>query len=278
MAHTEAAGLDLALAVEVAEATARAAGALLRQGFKRPRKVEDKGVNDLVTETDRASEALAFDLLQHAFPNCNIAGEEGVRPATTAGPDAPTWWIDPLDGTYNFVHGVPRFSVSLGCIDSSGEVLVGVVYDPNFDECFRAVRGQGATCNGERISVSSAARLRDSLAGSGFPADLRATDNNTAEWSAFVPRCQGMCRMGSAAMDLCYVASGRFDLFWEYGLAPWDMSAGVLIVREACGKVTDYYGQPFDVHRRGGLLASNGKVHAEAVSVLESVRKGGANR
>src|SRR5262245_33297681 len=229
MTHIEAAGLDLALAVEVAEATARAAGALLRRGFKRPRKVEDKGVNDIVTETDRASEVLASDLLHNAFPNCNIAGEEGVRPATSAGPDAPTWWIDPLDGTYNFVHGVPRFSVSLGCIDPHGEILVGVVYDPNFDEGFRAVRGQGATCNGEPISVSAAARLRDSLAASGFPGDLRTTDNNTAEWAAFVPRCQGMCRMGSAALDLCYVASGRFDLYWEYGLAPWDMSAGVLI-------------------------------------------------
>jgi myo-inositol-1(or 4)-monophosphatase len=275
MGHIEAAGLDLTLAVEIAEGTARAAGALIRQAFRRPRKVEDKGVNDLVTETDRASEALAHDLLRHAFPACNIAGEEGVRPATSSPVNAPTWWIDPLDGTYNFVHGVPRFSVSLGCVDSNGDVLVGVVYDPMFEECFRAVHGQGATCNGERIGVSSATRLRDSLAASGFPADLRATDNNTAEWAAFVQLCQGMCRMGSAALDLCYVASGRFDLFWEYGLAPWDMSAGVLIVREAGGQVTDYDRQPFDLHKRGGLLASNGKVHAEAVSVLQSVRKGG---
>jgi myo-inositol-1(or 4)-monophosphatase len=278
MAHTESAGLDLTLAVEVAEATARAAGALLRQAFKRPRKAMDKGVNDLVTDTDRASEALAYDLLRRAFPDCNIAGEEGVRPATTAAADAPTWWIDPLDGTYNFVHGVPRFSVSLGCVDSNGEVLVGVVYDPNFDECFRAVRGQGATCNGDRIAVSTAARLRDSLVASGFPSGLRATDNNTAEWAAFVPRCQGVCRMGSAALDLCYVASGRFDLFWEYGLAPWDMSAGVLIVREAGGLVTDYHGQPFEIHKRGGLLASNGTVHDEAVSVMESVGKADAQQ
>ena len=171
-----------------------------------------------------------------------------------------------------------RFSVSLGCIDANGDVLVGVVYDPNFDECFRAVRGQGVTCNGERISVSSAPRLRDSLAASGFPGDLRATDNNTVEWAAFVSRCQGMCRMGSAALDLCYVASGRFDLYWEHGLAPWDMCAGVLIVREAGGKVTDYLGQTFYVHKRGGLLASNGKIHDEAVSVMESVRKERANQ
>jgi myo-inositol-1(or 4)-monophosphatase len=278
MTHIDAAGLDLTLAVEVAEATARAAGALLRQGFKRPRKVEDKGVNDLVTETDRASEVLASDLLRNAFPNCNIAGEEGVRTATSAGPNAPTWWIDPLDGTYNFVHGVPRFSVSLGCIDANGDVLVGVVYDPNFDECFRAVWGQGATCNGDPIRVSSASRLRDSLAASGFPGDLRTTDNNTTEWAAFVQRCQGMCRMGSAALDLCYVASGRFDLYWEYGLAAWDMSAGVLIVREAGGTVTDYFGQPFDVHKRGGLLASNGKIHDEAITVMKSVRKDGTTR
>ncbi len=278
MTQLQAAGLDLTLAVEIAEATARAAGAVIRKAFKLPRNIEDKGVNDLVTDTDRASEALAFELLHHAFPACNIAGEEGVRFSAPAGTSAPTWWIDPLDGTYNFVHGVPRFSVSLGCIDPSGEILVGAVYDPMFDECFCAVRGGGATCNGEPIHVSSASRLRDSLAGSGFPANLKTTDNNTAEWAAFVPRCQGVCRMGSAALDLSYVASGRFDLFWEYGLAPWDMSAGVLILREAGGKVTDYAGQPFEVHKHGELLASNGLVHQEAVGVMDSVRKDKQNR
>lgn len=184
-----------------------------------------------------------------------------------------TWWVDPLDGTYNFVHGVPRFSVSIGCVDANGDVLLGVVYDPMFEECFCAVRGGGATCNGEPMRVSRAIALRESLAASGFPADLRASHNNTAEWSAFVPRCQGMARMGSAALDLCYVASGRFDLYWEFGLAAWDMCAGVLIVQEAGGQVTDYLDQPFDVRKRGGLLASNSLVHDEALSIFYAVRQ-----
>jgi myo-inositol-1(or 4)-monophosphatase len=273
MTTVETYGLDLQLAAQAAEGIARTAGALIRQAFRRPRHVEDKGVNDLVTETDRASEALASVLLRHTFPTCNVAGEEGVRFAASAQGAPLTWWIDPLDGTYNFVHGVPRFSVSLGCIDPTGSVLVGVVYDPMFDECFRAVRGSGATCNGDPIHVSSAARLRDALVASGFPASLKNSDNNTAEWAAFVPRCQGVCRMGSAALDLCYVASGRFDVYWEYGLAPWDMSAGVLIVQEAGGQVTDYEGQPFDVHKGGGLLATNRLLHDEAVSVLASARQ-----
>jgi myo-inositol-1(or 4)-monophosphatase len=268
-------GIDLQLAVEVAEGAARTAGALIRRAYHLPRNVQDKGINDLVTDTDRASEALIASVLRNAFPMCNIAGEEGVRTSPTSGTAPLTWWIDPLDGTYNFVHGVPRFSVSVGCIDPDGEVIAGVVYDPMFEECFRAVKGHGATCNGDPIHVSVAPELRSALAASGFPADLRARNNNTAEWAAFVPRCQGMCRMGSAALDLCYVASGRFDLYWEYGLAPWDMSAGVLIVQEAGGNVTDYSGQRFDVHKHGELLSSNGKVHAEAVSILETVRQSG---
>jgi myo-inositol-1(or 4)-monophosphatase len=268
--------LDLDFALDMAEAAARSAGAMLRRDFWRPRVVEDKGTNDLVTNSDRESEALISRLLQRATPMYNVAGEE--RGKHTSLSDAPlTWWIDPLDGTYNFVHSVPRFSVSIGGIDPEGNVLVGVVYDPMFDECFRAKRGSGATRNGSPIHVSEASALRHCLAASGFPADMRTTDNNTAEWAAFVTRCQGMCRMGSAALDLCYVASGRFDLYWEYGLAPWDMSAGVLVLQEAGGRVTDYAGQPFDVYKHGELLASNSYVHDEAVSVFASVREGKQN-
>jgi myo-inositol-1(or 4)-monophosphatase len=262
--------VDLQLMLSVAEGAARSAGALLREAYWKPRKVTDKGVNDLVTESDVASEKKIVSLLHAAFPTMNIHGEEGAHVTGTA---PYTWWIDPLDGTYNFVHSVPRFSVSIACVDEMGEVIVGVVYDPMFDECFCAVKDGGATRNGETIGVSQAAALRDSLAASGFPADLRTTDNNTQEWAAFVPRCQGMCRMGSAALDLCYVATGRFDLYWEYGLATWDMGAGVLIAREAGGQVTDYTGQLFNVIQSGGLLASNGHVHAEALSVFASVRQ-----
>lgn len=261
---------DVQLGLQVAEGAARAAGALMRRAYRLPRRVIDKGINDLVTETDHASEVLITNVLSAAFPACNIAGEESAH----VDRGAPlTWWIDPLDGTYNFVHGVPRFSVSIGLIDQAGMVLVGVVYDPMFDECYTACRGKGAFCNGERIYVSKASALRHALAASGFPADLRPAHNNTAEWSAFVPRCQGMARMGSAALDLCYVATGRFDLYWEYGLAPWDMSAGVLMVQEAGGRISDYSGKPFNVHARSELLSSNDLLHDEAVSVFHAVRQ-----
>ncbi|HVO43026.1 MAG TPA: inositol monophosphatase family protein [Aggregatilineales bacterium] len=266
--------VDLELALDIAESAARAAGALIRRAYRLPRHIEDKGVNDLVTDTDRVSETLIVRLLQTALPTCNIAGEEkGMRPTQ---PDAPlTWWIDPLDGTTNFVHGVPHFSVSIGAVDPQDNILAGVVYDPLFDECFRAGRGLGATCNGDPVHVSTRSRLSDSLAASGFPTDLRAEGNNTAEWSAFVPHCQGMSRMGSAALDLCYVAMGRFDLYWESGLATWDMLAGVAILQEAGGRVTRYGGEPLNIHQRGELVASNGLVHDEAMGVLASVRREG---
>lgn len=263
---------DLVNALQIAEGAARAAGALIRRAYYLPRKVKDKGVNDLVTETDVASERLITGVLRRAFPTHNIVAEEAGKHADHS-PDAPTWWIDPLDGTYNFVHAVPRFGVSIGCVDRDKNVLVGVVYDPMFDECFCAVRGGGATRNGDPISVSEAAALRESLAASGFAPDLRKANNNRAEWSAFVERCQGMARMGSAALDMCYVACGRFDLYWEYGPTAIDRSAGTLIVLEAGGKVTDCVGNPFDVIAAPSVLASNGRVHAEAVSVLVAARQ-----
>lgn len=260
--------LDLML--YVAEGAARAAGAILRRKYDLPRNVRDKHLNDLVTDADTESEALCRAVLRAAFPDHNIAGEEEGEDLRY--PDAPTWWIDPLDGTYNFVHGVPRFSVSIACLAPDDQVLVGAVCDPMFGETFTAAAGHGAHCNGRPIRVSETSQLRSALVASGFPANLRTTDNNTAEWAAFVSRTQGVARMGSAALDLSYVACGRFDVFWEYGLAEWDMSAGVLIVREAGGTVTHYDGSPFDLHKHGGLLSSNSLLHAEAISVLQSVR------
>lgn len=271
MTHHES-PFDLKLALTIAEGAARTAGALIRKAYYLPRTIRDKGVNDLVTETDVASERTIVGILRNAFPNHNITAEEAGQHVNEF-PGAPTWWVDPLDGTYNFVHAVPRFSVSIGCVDADKNVLVGVVYDPMFDECFCAVRGSGATCNGEPIAVSKAATLRESLAASGFAPDLRKTNNNRAEWSAFVERCQGMARMGSAAMDMCYVACGRFDLYWEYGPTAIDRSAGTLIVQEAGGKVTDCAGNPFDVIQAPCVLASNGRVHDEAVSVLIAARQ-----
>lgn len=260
----------LELMLHIAEGAARAAGAVLHRKYDLPRNVRDKNLNDLVTDADQESEALCRAVLRAAFPDHNIAGEEeGVE---IKNPAMPTWWIDPLDGTYNFVHGVPRFSVSIACLAPNNQVLVGAVCDPMFGETFTAAAGRGAFCNGKPIQVSAVHQLRSALVASGFPANLRTTDNNTAEWTAFVSKTQGMARMGSAALDLSYVACGRFDVYWEYGLAAWDMSAGVLLVREAGGTVTDYEGNLFDLHKRGGLLSSNGLLHSEAVAVLQSVR------
>ena len=262
---------DLNLAANVAEGAARAAGALIRRDFKRPRNVRDKGINDLVTETDVASENLIVGILQAAFPNHAIMAEE--KGSYTDHDSDYTWWIDPLDCTTNFVHGVPRVGVSIGCVDRGASPLVAVVYDPLFDECFRAVKGGGAFCDGYPIAVSNAQRLQDSLAASGFPGDLRKTNNNAPEWSAFVERCQGMARMGSSALDMAYVASGRFDLYWEFAEPPLlDRIAGMLIVHEAGGRVTNCDGKPFNFLEDTCILASNGAVHDEALGVLASVR------
>jgi myo-inositol-1(or 4)-monophosphatase len=268
--------IDLHYALLVAQSAARDAGALLRENFWKPRTITDKGTNDLVTESDVASEKIVSEQLRKYFPQCKVAGEEGTR----IGEGEWTWWIDPLDGTYNFVHGVPRFSVSIALVNgnTANDVQVGVVYDPMFDEMFWAIKGQGAmrkanTRAADPIHVSKATRLRDALVASGFPASLKTTFNNTHEWSAFVPLTQGMARMGSAALDLCSVACGRFDIYWEFGLAPWDMSAGVLIAQEAGGRVTQYDGVPYLLTPPSGLLATNGYLHDDAVRVITDARK-----
>lgn len=259
--------IDLDLFLAVAEGAARTAGALIRRDFQLPRDVRYKGFNDLVTQTDVATEELILKLISAAFPTHRIASEEsGVHDGAQT--NSLTWWVDPLDGTYNFVHGVPRFSVSIACADADGNVLVGVVYDPMLDECFKAVKGRGATCNGQPIKVSTAPDLQRSLAASGFAGDLRTTNNNRAEWSAFVGRCQGIARMGSCALDLCYVASGRFDLYWEYGPTAIDRAAGALILLEAGGRLSDVMGNPYHVVDSASTLATNGLVHIEAVAVL----------
>jgi myo-inositol-1(or 4)-monophosphatase len=263
--------VDLDPLLTVAEGAARAAGALIRRDFQLPRNVRYKGVNDLVTGTDVSSENLILKMIRAAFPAHRIASEEsGIHAGAQT--DSLTWWVDPLDGTYNFVHGVPRFSVSIACANADGRVLVGVVYDPMFDELFMAAQRRGATCNGQPIKVSSAPDLQHSLAASGFAADLRKTNNNRAEWSAFVERCQGMARMGSCALDLCYVASGRFDVYWEYGPTAIDRAAGALIVLEASGRLSDVEGHAYHVVDSTSTLASNGLVHDEALTVLKRAR------
>lgn len=232
-------------------------------------RVEYKGDVDLVTETDRAVEVLMVARLRGAFPDHLIVGEEASAGAPPARPQSGqyAWYIDPLDGTTNFAHGHPHFAVSLG-LALDGELLLGVVADPLRGETFAAARGRGATLNRRAIRVSAAGEIRHALLATGLPYDRRQhADHYLGIIKAFVLRAQGIRRAGSAALDLCYLACGRFDGYWEWKLSPWDSAAGVLIVREAGGLVTDFRGAPFDLYGEE-TLASNGVLHAEMIDIL----------
>ena len=227
-----------------AERIAREAGALLLGFVGRPLDIQRKGAIDLVTEADRASEDLIVRELRAAFPESGILAEEGGRQGASAGD---LWVVDPLDGTTNFAHGLPIWSVSIALV-RDGQPVVGVVLDPSRDECFTAARGHGARLNGERIRISECAELERALLVTGFPYDVRtAAANNLDHFAAFMAQARAVRRLGSAAIDLCWVAAGRFDGFWELKLKPWDLAAGALIVEEAGGVVCDFDGGPLDV-------------------------------
>jgi len=253
--------------LKTAESIAREAGALLREFYHRGVRTEYKGDVDLVTEADRASEKLIGERLRAAFPTHGIYGEEGTR----SGLDAEfRWYVDPLDGTTNFAHGFPAFCVVLGCEqrhaglkpDEDGEMVAGVIYDPLRDEMFTSARGEGATLNGERIHVSKAKWLQESLIATGFPSHKRHRSPNVHFYQEFTLRSHGVRRAGSAALDMAYVACGRLDAFWEFQLNPWDTSAGYLLVEEAGGTVTHFDGGKFTLDSRE-VLASNGLIAAE---------------
>jgi myo-inositol-1(or 4)-monophosphatase len=246
-------------------AIAREAGALLMDYFRRRVKIEYKGEADLVTEADRNSEALIIRRVREQFPTHNILGEEsGSLAAHTASDAGYRWYVDPLDGTTNFAHGYPVFCVSLGIerLDAAGKAhrVAGVVYDPTRDELFSAELGRGAFLNGAKINVSTTANLKDCLIATGFPSNKRHQNPNIYFYHQLTLRTHGVRRAGSAALDLCYVACGRYDGFWEFNLNPWDTAAGVLIAQEAGGKVTDYAGGPFAI-ASDQVLASNGLIH-----------------
>ena len=262
--------------LETAIAIAREAGVLVRQAFPRTTltQIDYKSEVNPVTETDFAAEALIVRRLRKAFPHHRILGEEGGLAPThppgrgaSASPDRPLWVVDPIDGTLNFAHGFPYFSVSLA-LQVGGESVVGVVYNPLLDEMFAARKGGGLVLNGEPAHVSPVDRLEDAFLGLGFPNDRRtAADNNVERLEHFLRRCQGMRRAGSAALDQAHVACGRLDGFFEIRLNPWDVGAGVLLVREGGGRVTDFQG------RTGGLsgeaiLASNGLIHDAMLRVI----------
>src|SRR5271154_1562401 len=240
-------------------AIAREAGALLLQYFHQGLKIEYKGDADLVTAADRASEVLIRERISQQFPSHDVLGEE--QGLNDQGGEY-RWYVDPLDGTTNFAHGYPVFGVSMALERRSDAPrrIAGVVYDPTRDELFTAEQGRGAQLNGKAIQVSKAAQLKECLLATGFPSHKRHKNPNIFFYHQLTLHTHGVRRAGSAALDLCNVACGRYDGFWEFNLNPWDTAAGVLIVQEAGGTVTDFKGGPFQLHSRE-TMASNGLVH-----------------
>jgi myo-inositol-1(or 4)-monophosphatase len=257
--------------VEVASSIAREAGAIISEYRKQGIGYELKGKHDLVTEADRASERLIIERLAQHFPTHAVVGEEG---GAAEGSSEYRWYVDPLDGTTNFAHGFPVYNVTLG-LERAGELVAGVIYDPTRDEIFSAEKGGGAWLNGERIAVTKAARIEDSLAATGFPSRKRHANINIHFYYQLAMQSHGVRRAGAAAIDLAYVACGRLDLFWEFALNPWDMAAGVLLVREAGGICTDMRGDAFDL-RGPHVLADNGVLHEEIVALFNRIWAGEA--
>jgi myo-inositol-1(or 4)-monophosphatase len=241
-------------------AIAREAGALLMHYFHQGLKIEYKGDADLVTAADRASETLIRQRISQQFPGHDVLGEE--QGLNDQGSDY-RWYVDPLDGTTNFAHGYPVFCVSMALEhreQKPGQRIAGVIFDPTRDELFAAQQGRGAHLNGQPIHVSKATQLKECLLATGFPSHKRHKNPNIHFYHQITLRTHGVRRAGSAALDLCNVASGRFDGFWEFNLNPWDTAAGVLIVEEAGGKVSRFDGSEFAIDSRE-TLASNGLVH-----------------
>jgi myo-inositol-1(or 4)-monophosphatase len=247
----------------------REAGALLMGWFRRRVKIEYKGDVDLVTEADRASEALILDRIRARWPRHDVIGEEGTR--TNTGSDY-RWYVDPLDGTTNFAHSVPVFCISLG-LEHKDTLLAGVIYDPSRDELYAAEKSSGAYLNQRRIQVSTTSNLAEALTATGFPSHKRHKNPNIHFYHQITLRTHGVRRGGSAALDLAGVAAGRFDSFWELNLNPWDTAAGVLLVQEAGGVTSDFSGRPFRL-TSGELLASNGLLHAEMLALIQNIMAG----
>ena len=255
-------------AVKVAVEAALAAGRIQIEHADKIQNISEKdGVRgDVVTEVDILCEKEIIGRIQSTFPNHAILAEES---GDSKGNAKSKWIIDPLDGSLNYSHGYPCYCVSIG-LEHDGEPIIGVIYNPNLDELFVAERGQGATLNGKAIKVSSVSTLEKSLLVTGFsPKIMGSEDDNLKHFCNFMKSCQAVRRPGSAAMDLCYTAMGRFDGFWEACLSPWDMAAGVLIVREAGGRVTAFDGESLSIYG-GYILATNGKVHQQMVDILVS--------
>ena len=249
---------------QVAEIAAREAGAYIAEHIDKLKDVSYKGgANNLVTDVDLASEMMIKGRIKDRFPSHSILAEEGGE---EAGDDTFKWIIDPLDGTTNFAHGFPVFCVSIGVM-FRGSVKVGIVYDPTRQELFSAEEGEGAFLNGESIGVSGRSRVKEALISTGFAYDVEGKLANLKNFEIMLRHAQAVRRAGSAAIDLCYVACGRFDGFWETGLNPWDTAAGQLMVAEAGGKVSTISGEPFHLSAKD-ILATNGRIHQEMIDLF----------
>lgn len=257
--------MDMNAIKRVATSAAYGGGKILQGLFGNIKHIHKKGAIDLVTEADLLSEKEIIRTIRHTFPGHAIWAEESGIDRTS---EEFLWIIDPLDGTTNFAHNLPIFSISIAFCHK-GSIIVGVILNPVDGELFSAISGHGSELNGNRIGVSGTAMLSDSLLITGFPYDVRDhLDRLTERFSRFLGIAQGVRRLGSAALDLCYTACGRFDGFWEQDLSPWDTAAGSLIVREAGGTVTDLSGKPFSL-TDGAILATNGKLHQQMIEVLK---------
>lgn len=265
--------MDPNAVLQTATSIAHEAGVIVREAFPRTAlaRIGFKGAVNPVTETDTSAEELIVARLRAAFPEYRILAEEGGGDEWRA-PGPPIWLVDPLDGTNNFAHGFPHVGVSLALL-AEGQPVAGVIHDPLRGETFAATAGGGATLDGRPIHVSGVERLESAFLATGFPYDRRtALDNNTERLDHFLRRSQGVRRAGAAVLDLTYVACGRLDGFWEIRLKPWDVAAGVLLVREAGGQVTDFEGSP-DCLSGEFIVASNGHIHEQ---MLRIIREGAA--
>ncbi len=257
---------------DFAEGIARGAGKILLRGFRsKTTIISYKSRTNLVTNIDRESEAFLFNSIRKKYPNHLVIAEEGSR--NESGSNF-IWYVDPLDATNNYAHGIHFFCVSIGVFSVKENcVAAGVVHDPFHRETFTAVRGKGSFLNGRHIRVSTADDIGISVLATGFPYDKEnAEKNNLRQFNSFLPKIQGIRRMGSAALDLCFLACGRIDGYWEPELSPWDTAAGSLIVEESGGRVTRYDGSRFDPEYPE-ILASNGRIHDKMIDILRSASK-----
>ncbi|MBL7685124.1 MAG: inositol monophosphatase [Deltaproteobacteria bacterium] len=251
--------------LEIAKQASLISGEIQMSHLEKTREIDFKGEINIVTEVDKKCEAEIVSLIQKTYPHHDILAEEGsgVRRDSEY-----KWIIDPLDGTTNYAHRYPLFCTSIA-LEYRGEIVVGVVYEPNRKELFEAEKGSGAFCNGQKISVSKNAQLKNSLLCTGFAYNLaQTTNNNLDHFRKFLHQARGVRRDGVAAVDLCYVAMGRYDGFWELDLFPWDVAAGALMIREAGGVVSDFSGREFQIYSKE-LLASNRLLHPSMLQTLK---------